>query len=326
MPPPHSFLDLINVCDNFPYRHSPEFEAKTSHLVHFRIAALPEVTLGYVLPHVAEAFSTLEEVSGWEYSPTSKPPVILLSIGNDEASRSNVIATTFSLLKDKDKFNLKHTWRAELYGVYGPQGEMLFKVERSAAQLIGVVTYGVHMTAFRRTPSHEYEIWVPRRAATKQTFPNMLDNSVAGGIPAGEAPMECLVRECAEEASLSEEIARKSKSVGSVTYFYISGTGSGGEMGLLQPECEFVYDLDLTGIDITLKPSDDEVAGFECLGVEDVRKALANGEFKPNCAVIMIDFMMRHGMVTEKDDGYVEIGARLHRRLEFPLVRRYGGH
>jgi isopentenyldiphosphate isomerase len=326
MPPPYSLLDLINRCDSFPYRHSSDYVAKTAHLVHFRIAALPEVTLGYVLPHIAESFSKLADVSDWEYKPTTTPPVILLSTGSDEATRSSAIAQTFSLLKENDMFQLKHGWRDELYGVYGPKGELLFKVERSAAQLIGVITYGVHMTAFRRTPSNDYEIWVPRRSATKQTFPNMLDNSVAGGIPAGEAPMECLVRECAEEASLPEEIARKCKSVGCVTYFYISGTGIGSEAGLLQPECEFVYELDLTGIDVILKPSDDEVAGFECLGVEDVRKALANGEFKPNCAVIMIDFMIRHGMVTEKDDGYVEIGARSHRWLEFPLVKRYGGH
>jgi hypothetical protein len=124
---------------------------------------------------------------------------------------------------------------------------------------------------------------------------------------------------------LPEEIARKARCTGCITYFYTSGSGSGGEMGLMQPECQFVYDLDLTGIEVELKPCDNEVAGFECLSLDGVRKALVSGEFKYNCALIIIDFLIRHGIVTEKEQGFIEIGARLHRRLDFPMVR-YGGH
>ena len=74
-------------------------------------------------------------------------------------------------------------WRDELYPVYGPENQLLFSVERSASTLLGVVTYGVHMTGFVRDEgaSHGLKIWVPRRAKTKQTFGGMLDNTVAGG-------------------------------------------------------------------------------------------------------------------------------------------------
>lgn len=48
-----------------------------------------------------------------------------------------------------------------------------------------------------------------------------LDNTVAGGIPAGMSPTDSLIKECTEEASLSEEFARQYvKSVGSVSYFH----------------------------------------------------------------------------------------------------------
>lgn len=64
-------------------------------------------------------------------------------------------------------------WRNELYPVYGPGDELLFGIERAASALFGMVTYGVHMTAFVRDPSasHGLKMWVPRRAKEKQTYP-----------------------------------------------------------------------------------------------------------------------------------------------------------
>ena len=69
-------------------------------------------------------------------------------------------------------------WRDELYPVYahpfrGQASEgIVCKIERAAAALFGIVTYGVHMTAFQRPkPGSEGEVmtWVPTRAKTKQT-------------------------------------------------------------------------------------------------------------------------------------------------------------
>jgi hypothetical protein len=37
-----------------------------------------------------------------------------------------------------------------------------------------------------------------------------------------------------------------------------------------------------------------------------------------NSAVVMIDFLVRHGVVTvENEEGFVEMGMRMHRRLPF---------
>jgi hypothetical protein len=67
-------------------------------------------------------------------------------------------------------------------------------------------------------------------------------------------------------------------------------------------------------------PRDGEVEGFELMGVEEVRVALAEGRFKPNCSVVLLDFLVRHGVLTpENESDYVEIVSRLHRRLEFPM-------
>jgi hypothetical protein len=49
----------------------------------------------------------------------------------------------------------------------------------------------------------------------------MLDNSVAGGLPSGMSPWECIVKESMEEASLAEGVVRSHAiSTGAVSYFF----------------------------------------------------------------------------------------------------------
>lgn len=224
-------------------------------------------------------------------------------------------------LKQTGHFKVLEKWRNELYAVYGRNKELLFSMERSACPLFGVVTYGVHMNAYVKTSDGKIKIWTPRRARTKQTYGGMLDNCVAGGISSGESPLECLVRECAEEASLPEDVVRSHvKPCGTVTYFYIRNEKAGGETRLLQPEVQYVYDIELPA-DVVPKPCDDEVEEFYLWDVEQVQEAMRKGEFKPNCALVQLDFLIRHGLLTSEDEkDYVEIVSRLHRRLEFPTL------
>lgn len=231
------------------------------------------------------------------------------------------MAETLASARDKGVLGVLRGWRNELYPVYGPQRELLLDVERAASALFGVVTYGVHMTAYVLSKEGIIKLWVPRRSRNKQTFGDMLDNTVAGGISTGEKPFECLIREAAEEASLPEDLVRKgAKAVGTVTYFYVRDERAGGETGLLQPECEYVYDLEV-GEDVRPRPGDNEVEGFHLWTVEETQAALARDEFKPNCALVLLDFFIRHGILTQDNEkDYIEIVARLHRRLEFPTT------
>jgi isopentenyldiphosphate isomerase len=235
-------------------------------------------------------------------------------------------------MRETGHFKVLDKWRSELYPVYGPGGELIFTMERSASPLFGVVTYAVHMTAYTKsispiTSTDEFNFWVPRRSATKQTWPSFLDNTVAGGMAAGESPFECIVRECLEEASLpSSLVAPNIKAAGCVSYFTFRDARAGGETGLLQPEIMYIYDLDLTGKkgedgeDVVCKPNDEEVEGFEFLDQEEVKKRLARSEFKPDVGLVMLDFFIRHGLITrESEKDFVEICSRLHRTLEFPL-------
>lgn len=269
-----------------------------------------------MLPSVAEVFRNIPH---WELDDVDR--TLTLTEGNDASSRSAAVATTLEALRKTGHFKVLDKWRNELYPVYGKGKELLFDVERSASPLFGVVTYGVHLTAYVKGADGQLKIWIPRRARTKQTYGGMLDNAVAGGIASGEVVFESLVRECAEEASLPEELVRSTaKTVGCITYFYVRDKSAGGETGLMQPEVEYVYDLELPE-DVVPKPGDDEVEEFYLWTVDEVKEHLAKGEFKPNCAAVMIDFFIRHGMLTpENEKDFIEIVARLHRKFEFPTL------
>jgi len=126
----------------------------------------------------------------------------------------------------------------------------------------------------------------------------MLDNTVAGGITAGDTPRASIIRECAEEASLSPQfVAPRIKQAGVVTYHYRTAAG------WLQPEVQYVYDLrlpppgsagaegDSEGTQPSTNPADGEVESFELLTLEKTVKRMCAGEFKPNCALCVLPFL-----------------------------------
>ena len=268
-----------------------------------------------MLPSTVEALRWPEH---WAIDPHARTVTISSLAGDDATKRSLLVARTMAKARDDGLFRVLKGWRNELYPVYGPDGELLLDIERAASPLFGIVTYGVHMTAYVRA-KEGIKLWIPRRAKNKQTYGGMLDNTVAGGISTGEEPFESLVREASEEASLPEDLVRRGvRAAGTVTYFYVRDERAGGEIGLLQPECQYVYDLEI-GDEVLPKPGDNEVEDFYLWTVEEVQRALARGEFKPNCALVLLDFFVRHGILTQGNEkDYIEIVSRLHRRLEFP--------
>ncbi|KAL1638574.1 hypothetical protein SLS58_008787 [Diplodia intermedia] len=318
-----SNLDLVNDCDNFPRPDldNDGYNEAIAGLYTLHVAD-HHATLGFVRPHVAE---TLSGLPAWDVSPESQ--TLILVSGIDEQERTAIVAATTAAMRQTRHFALLNKgWRGELYPVYGNQGELLFRIERAASPLFGVLACSVNLTCYVRDGSG-YRFWVPRRARSKPTYPGMLDNTVAGGLPANEKPMDALVREAEEEAALPADfVRRRAKAVGNVSYFLIRDARAGGETGLLQPESQFVYDLELREEDgIEPRPNDSEVEGFALLSTAEVQIALSRGEFKPNIALVMLDFFIRHGILTpENEPDYVEIVSRLHRRFRFPVPRSVG--
>ena len=228
------------------------------------------------------------------------------------------LSNMITIALHENTFSILHGQHSELYPIIGASQPVA--IERFARSLFGIIARGAHLTVYTRTKDG-IKIWVPRRSAQLFSYPNCLDTTVAGGVTAEEGPFECIVREAAEEASLPADLVRSSaRSCGVLSYIGLNDAGGGGEKGLVSPDIIYVYALEVDE-DVKLRPGDEEVSEFYLWDIENVKQALARVEFKTNSAIVMIDFLMRHGFITpENEPHYAEISARMHRRLPFPTA------
>ncbi|KAK0629932.1 NUDIX hydrolase domain-like protein [Bombardia bombarda] len=329
-------IDLVNKCDGFPQAEKePERFAQLMEGLYTLVWEDEQgpFPIGYMPQSVVDALAqTPAELIGHMNVEPAKRTVSLFTHLKTEAERTKHIGELTAYWRTIKAFRILDGWRNELWPVYGRNGDkLLFSMERAAIGLFGTVRYGVHMTAFTRHSAsdddegrksqYDLRIWVPKRAATKPNYPGMLDNTVAGGLMTDEDPFECIIREADEEASLPEAVMRAhAKEVGTVTYVYITDERAGGEPGYIYPECQWVYDLELP-VDgaIVPCPKDGEVESFAQYTVEEIKEQLAQGLWKPNCALVMLDFFLRHGVLTpENEPDYKALRDRAHRSIPFP--------
>ena len=191
---------------------------------------------------------------------------------------------------------LTNPWRNEPYAVGTRFGECLFELERAVIPAFGVRGYGLHLTGFVRKGG-QISIWVPRRTADRPTYPGQLDNTVAGGHPAGLSLAENLEKECAEEAGLPADIVRQARPTGTIQYLQEIEHG-------LKDDLIFSYDLELPA---GFEPcnSDGEVESFELWPVDEVMDVVESSDsFKFNCNLVLIQFFVRHGLITPSHPDY----------------------
>jgi isopentenyldiphosphate isomerase len=251
--------------------------------------------------------------SDFHIDDSTNPKRIQL-LANSPDGANKAIANLLHIARKKELFKCLNGWRNEEYRILGATSDV--KVERAGAGLFGITTTGVHMTVYTRSVDGEILLWVPKRSMTTKKNPGKLDSSVAGGVPAGIEPFECLVKEAAEEASLQQELTRRcAKAAGCVMEYNIE---EGGE-GLLEPSLKYVYDMEIDRKTV-LQPADTEVEEFRLMTAMEVKANILAGHYKPMCVMVLIDFLIRHGILTiENEKDYPELVARTHRYLPFPL-------
>ena len=165
-----------------------------------------------------------------------------------------------------------------------------FVIERTLTAPLGCLTFGVHLNGYVRT-RQGIELWVAKRSQHKPTFPGKLDNMVGGGQPAGLGLFENLVKECFEEAGISETQANQAIATGTISYRHTDGRG-------LKRDILYCYDLELPD---SFMPAchDGEVESFQRLPIDEVLSIIAKSDaFKYNCNLVIIDFAIRHGVLT----------------------------
>jgi isopentenyldiphosphate isomerase len=195
-------------------------------------------------------------------------------------------------------------WREEAYPVtWAFSDPPLMAMERAAVPWFGVRAFGPHMTGYVRRKDGLH-IWVPRRSYTKPTFPGQLDNTVAGGQPIGIGLHDNLIKECAEEASIPRKLAEQAKAVSTIAYLNQSGAQ-------LKPDLMTCFDLELPE-DFTPRANDGEVHAFELWPVRRVFETVRDTtEFKYNCNLVLIDFFVRHGLLSADDPQFTAVVSGL---------------
>lgn len=284
-----------------------------SDLYSFKIAGYDD-TFGYLLKYIVDA-STWP--TGWSVSHEEK--VVLLS-GSTREERNEVVNSMLLAEKKKNTFASLRKWAGEVFPIYGPKKELVLSMEGAATPLFGVVRYGVQLLAYQKADAG-ISVWIARRAKSKKTFPGMLDSTVGGSLPTGESPFECLVREAEEEASFSPSLIRDlAKPCGTLSYINITDQRTGGELGLICPEVQYLYEMQLPE-NIKPRPGEDDVEEITLLNVEQLKYELATGQFTPTHGCVLLDFFIRHGILTaENEPDYIEITSRLHRKHIFPTT------
>tara|TARA_R110002049_G_scaffold52872_28_gene148450 strand:- start:58854 stop:59717 length:864 start_codon:yes stop_codon:yes gene_type:complete len=284
-----SYLDHIKACNN----------ANLSRYARFRIGNAP---LGAVRSDFANALIGL----GGDFVRDENGEFGFARHIQTPAQRNDTLHRATVQLCDTGHIRHLH---GEKFDVRASLSEApLCQLDRFAMPHFGFRSWGVHMNGYVRK-SDGLHMWIAKRSQDKPTYPGMLDNMVAGGQPAGLGFRENMIKECAEEADIPSSLADGLQAVGTVSYLYETDEG-------LKPDVMVNYDLELPE---TFEPrcADGEVERFDLLPIAEVAEIVRSGfDFKFNCALVIIDFLIRHGYLTaDNEPDYNGLITGLHRDI-----------
>ncbi len=186
----------------------------------------------------------------------------------------------------------------------GDRNHAIMTLDRSAVPYFGLRSFGQHLNGYVRKDDGIY-LWIARRARDRYIAPGKLDNMVAGGLPWHTSLEDNLIKECEEEAGMEKDLTRSAIPTGAVSYLTESAVG-------IKPDTLYCYDIELTE-DFTPVCTDGEVESFELLPAREVMEIIREtDDFKLNCNLVILDFMVRHGQLDPDQEGYTELVRRLH--------------
>ena len=198
--------------------------------------------------------------------------------------RSALLQTMAQQLRAQGQLN---GWRNEAYACWGWTQEdwpyhspELFRLERAAYRFFGLRSHASHIHGI--TP--DGRMWCGRRAHHKATDPGLLDNLAAGGLPAGEQPAVCAVREIQEEAGLTRTLEQL------MAYDNVPTTERAEKEGW-HSERLFIYSTTLTDAETPVN-LDGEVSEFLCLEIPEVLQRIRAGEFTRDAACAIAVFLL----------------------------------
>ncbi len=278
-----SYLDRVRACRVFDpgayrtFRVAGEIVGRVPHAFAERLAAVPDV-----------------------FTVTADDVAIQPSLAGPGVRT----AAVDRVLRDLAPEGWFAGWRDEAYPVTGRfGGAPLLLLERAAVPRFGVRGRGVHLNGIVRD-GDAIALWIGTRGADRPVEPGKLDQLVAGGQPAGLSLAKNLRKEAAEEAAIPSALVDGARPVSVLTYRTERAEG-------LRDDVVFVYDLELPA-DFVPRCTDGEIAGFALLPLDEVAAIVRETDrFKFNCALVVIDFLLRHGRLDPDDPDFLEIAEGL---------------
>ncbi|PWA24233.1 hypothetical protein CCH79_00017896 [Gambusia affinis] len=260
--------------------------------------------VGWIPPHVVSLLTPHTDV----FLPPQRDAVSLCPSLDCYEKRSEAVNDVLEALRQESSLTCLRGWRDEreteiLRRAADVDGKSSNKYVSADRGIFGVKRYGVHINGYTVNGSGEISMWLARRSATKQTYPGRLDNMAAGGLAADVGIKHTLIKECEEEACIPADIAAKASPVSTVSYTYEDEEG-------VFPESQFVFDLELP-LDFVPRVGDGEVQDFYLLPIEKVKELLASDDFKPNSAMVILDFLIRHSLIEPDTVNYNACGVPL---------------
>jgi 8-oxo-dGTP pyrophosphatase MutT (NUDIX family) len=282
-----SLLRHIRLCNEFS-------ASRFLPLIHERI------TLGLVRRDNAERLRRFPQVFA-----VTGDAVTLLAGGGFEPVSAAIDAVVEQLVAD----GVVAKWRNEFFAVAPCWGAPPhFRLDRGVVGFFGTRSYGVHLNGYHHAGGRQM-LWIGRRATNKAVAPGKLDNLVAGGMSWEHGPDATLVKEAEEEAAIPRALIDRAHPAGAVSYRMETKTG-------VRNDTLFLYDLDVPA-DFTPKNNDGELQSFTLMPADEViERVRAGDEFKFNVNLVIIDFALRHGLVTAREPDYLDIVSGLHRVLD----------
>ena len=279
-----AYLDHIKECNNFNLENKVLFTLDGKRVGYIRV-------------------DFVDYLLGSGYFIQDENSITLKSDYNTFELRSKALD---NFAKKAFKDGITNIYMNEPYGVIETtNSKALCLADRSISTLLGLTSFGQHLNGYIKD-GNKLKMWIGRRSLNKGYEAGKLDHLVAGGLPYGVSLQENLQKECYEEAGMSRELASKAIATGIVSYKHEYELG--GKQDII-----YCYDLELPKSFVP-KCTDGEVEEFYLMDIEAVAEIVkSSSEFKLNCNLVIIDFLVRHGFLDGEDRDYLQIVHGLRR-------------
>lgn len=180
---------------------------------------------------------------------------------------------------------------------------------------LGITQIGVHLTVYRGD-GEDLTACVQERSH-KASYPDMFDQTAAGGLQYGESVREGLRRETKEEV---RKVITNPAYDGAVVFSTLRPAEAGKLAGTIEISAKACYSMKVA--ETWAAPTeikDPKVKGFRWMTVQDILDNLKENKFKPNCALVMIKFLIERGVIDKSHDGYENLRESLEASIPFLL-------